>query len=144
MHDFKTHCWQDFLAYCSRPVSVHLAMVCIGRSFNSFSVFLFSLKQQQNLMKIVFSCTHFPILPYPPKIMKKNVFYTGKLYGLTGMYIFEVNHVIKTKTKLYTIVTVQHCGWWTFRAVKIQLCWQCNWKTWKQWKISVVLIMAAI
>ena len=41
-------------------------------------------------MKIMFSCIHFPIWPYPPQIIKKNVFYTSKLYGLTGMlsYLF--------------------------------------------------------
>ena len=83
---FKSHFQWDFLAYCTRPVSVRLVMTCVGCSFNSFSVFLLSLKQQQNLMKIMFSCIHFPIWPYLPKIMReKNVFYTGKLYGLTGM-----------------------------------------------------------
>ena len=74
------------LAYCTRPVSVRLVMACVGCSFNSFSIFLLNLKQKQNLMKIMFSCIHFPIWPYPPKLMKKNVFYIGKLYGLTGMY----------------------------------------------------------
>ena len=68
-HDFKSHFQQDFSAYCTKPVSVHLAMPCIGCSFDSFSVFLLSLKQQQNLVKIMFSCIHFPIWPYPPKIM---------------------------------------------------------------------------
>ena len=33
----------------------------------------------------MFSWIHFPVWPYPPKIMEKKVFYTGKLYGLTGM-----------------------------------------------------------
>ena len=68
------HAQQDFLAYCTRPVSVHLAMVCAGCSFNSFSVFLLGLKQQQNLIKIMFSCIHFPVWLYPPKIMKKMYF----------------------------------------------------------------------
>ena len=39
-------------------------------------------------MKIMFSCIHFAVWPYPPKNnerKKKEVFYTGKLYGLTGM-----------------------------------------------------------
>ena len=35
MHDIKSHFQQDFLAYCTRPVSVHMAMACIGGSFNS-------------------------------------------------------------------------------------------------------------
>ena len=85
--NFKPHFRQDFLAYSTRPVSVHLAMVCVGCSFDSFSIFLLGLKQQQNLMKILFSCIHFPTWPYPPQIMKKTVFYTSKLCleGLTGM-----------------------------------------------------------
>ena len=36
-------------------------------------------------MKIMFWCIHFPVWPYPPKIMIKKKKYTGKLYGLTGM-----------------------------------------------------------
>ena len=66
MHNFKSHFQWDFLAYCTRPVSVHLATASVSCSFNSFSIFLLSLKQQQNLMKIMFSCIHFPIWPYPP------------------------------------------------------------------------------
>ena len=58
---------QDFLAYHTRPVSVHLAMACVSCSFDSFSIFLLSLKPQQNLMKNVFSWIHFPIWPYPPQ-----------------------------------------------------------------------------
>ena len=63
---FPSHFQWDFLAYCPRPVSVHLAVACISCSFDSFSIFLLSLKQHQNLMKIMFSCIHFPIWPYPP------------------------------------------------------------------------------
>ena len=36
----------------------------IWQFFNLFA--LFKLKQQQNLMKIRFSCIHFPVWPYPP------------------------------------------------------------------------------
>ena len=93
MHDFRSHFQQDFLAYCTRPVYVHLVMVCVSCSFDSFSMFLLSLKQQQNLMKIMFSCIHFPIWPYPPRIMKK-LFYTGKLYGLTGMHSRKLESVL--------------------------------------------------
>ena len=93
MHDFKSHFQQDFLAYCTRPVSVHLAIACVSCSFDSFSIFLLSLKQQQNLVKIMLPCIHFPVWPYPPQIMRKNpVFYTGKLYGLTGMLWDNANH----------------------------------------------------
>ena len=76
-----------FLSLLHMPVSVHLVMVCVGCSFHSFSIFLLSLKQQQNLMKIMFSCIHFPLWPYPPQIKIKTVFYTSKLYGLTGMVL---------------------------------------------------------
>ena len=75
MRDFKSNSWQDFLAYCTRPVSVYLVMVYVGCLFNSFSVFLLSLKRQQNLMKILFSCIHFPIWPYPPKIMREKKYF---------------------------------------------------------------------
>ena len=99
MHNFKSRFWWDFLAYCTRPASVHLVMAFIGCSFDSFSIFLLSLKQQQNLMKIVFSCIHFPAWPYPPppppEIMKK--LYTGKLYGLTGMDDHNQNWIIAFK-----------------------------------------------
>ena len=95
MHNFKFHIHCDFLAYCTRPVSVDLVMACVGCLFDSFSVFLLSLVQQ-NLMKIMFSLSifqHGPIPPPPPPPKKKRekkeeifyVFYTGKLYGLTGM-----------------------------------------------------------
>ena len=87
MHNFKSHFWWDFSAYCTRPVSVNLVMAFNGCSFDSFSIFLLSLKQQQKLMKIMFSCIHFPVWPYPPKIMKKLYFILGKLYGLTGMWL---------------------------------------------------------
>ena len=81
MHDFKSHFQRDFLAYCTRPVSVHLATVSVGCLLNSFSIFLLGLKQQQNLMKIKFSCRSYP----PPPPHNEKLFYTGKLYGLTGM-----------------------------------------------------------
>ena len=43
-------------------------------------------------MKIIFSCIHFPVWPYPPQNNEKNVFYTGKLYGLTGMWNMHYAH----------------------------------------------------
>ena len=88
MRDFKSHFWWYFLAYCTRPVSVHLAMACVCCSFTSFSTFLLSVtvKQQQNLMKIMFSCIHLPVWPYPPKIMKKMYFI---LVNCIGWQVFS-------------------------------------------------------
>ena len=85
MRDFRFHFQQDFLAYCTRPVSAHLVMACVSCSFDSFSVFLLSLKQQQN---------PFSHKAISPQHNEKNVFYTGKLYGLTGMCVFYALCVI--------------------------------------------------
>ena len=41
-------------------------MACVSCSFDSLRIFLLILKQQQNLMKIMFFWIHFPIWPYPP------------------------------------------------------------------------------
>ena len=81
MCDFRSQFWWDFLACYTRPVSVHLAMECVSCSFNRFSAFLLSLKQEQNLMQIIFSCIHFPVWPYPPPNNEENffIFCTGKL-----------------------------------------------------------------
>ena len=46
-------------------------MACVGCLFNSFSVFLLSLKQQQNVMKIVFSCIHFSNMAISPQNNEK-------------------------------------------------------------------------
>ena len=43
MHNVKSHTQRDFLAFCTMPVSVLLAMECVGCSFDSFSVFLLNL-----------------------------------------------------------------------------------------------------
>ena len=91
--DFRSHFRQDFLAYCTRPVRVHLVMACVGSLFDNFSIFLLRLKQQQTLMKIVSSCIHFPIWPYPPIIMIFLKFYSGKPYGLTGMVLGQQNQM---------------------------------------------------
>ena len=58
-----------------------MCQLLVQQFFNLFA----QLKTKQNLMKIMFSCIHFPIWPYPLKIMIFYIFYTGKLYGLTGM-----------------------------------------------------------
>ena len=86
MHDFKSHFWQDFLAYCTRPIHVHLAMPCITYSFDSFSIFLLSLKQQ-NLTKITVSCIRFPIWPY---IEKKKWFLYFILVNCMGWQVWNI------------------------------------------------------
>ena len=72
MQDLKSHFQQDFLALCTRLVSVHLVMASAGCSFNSFSIFLFSLKQQK-LMKTVFLYPFFN-MAVSPQNNKKNYF----------------------------------------------------------------------
>ena len=72
--NFKSHLWWDFSAYWTRPVSVHLVIVCVSCLFDSFSMVFLSLKQQQNLMKIMFSCIHFAVWSYPPP-MKTIILY---------------------------------------------------------------------
>ena len=73
MDDFRSHFQEDFLAYCTKPVRVHLAMPCIGCLFNSFSVFLLSLKQQ-NRTEIIFSLYSFSNTAIsPPKYEQKNI-----------------------------------------------------------------------
>ena len=39
MHDFKSHFQQYFLAYCTGPVSVYLAMACHCRLLSHLTVF---------------------------------------------------------------------------------------------------------
>ena len=121
MHNFKSHFQQDFLAYCTRPFGVHLVMVSVGCLFNSFSTILLSLKRQQNLMKIMFSCIHFPVWPYPPPNNEK-LFYTGKLYGLTGMHTHAPDmFVFFTLLKALTCRQADHSS----GAV-----WESRWMSW--------------
>ena len=140
MRDSKSHFWQDFLAYCTGPISVHLAMACVGCMFNSFSIFLFSLKQQQSLMKIIFSCIHFLIWPYPPKNNeKKKVFYTSKLYGLTGMQWQEIQPSDVGKmfntTKSSTAMSCEKCS--TQHKVQLSDVWKMSSTTWSTAKWCV-------
>ena len=97
MRDFRSHFW--WLAYCTRPASVHLVMAFIGCSFDSFSVFLLSLKQQQNLMKIMFSCIHFPVGPYSPP---NNDFLNFILVNCMGWQVCTKNCTWVSDCKHYT------------------------------------------
>ena len=84
MHDFKSHFQQDFLAYCTRPVSVHLVRACVGCSFDSFfnlfAQFKTTTKSHENYV-FLYPFSH---MTMSPQDNEKDVFYAGKLYGLTG------------------------------------------------------------
>ena len=71
-------------------------MAYVGCSFNSFSVFLLSLKQKQNLMKITFFLYPFSNMAISPQNKEENVFYSSKLYGLSGTMYFPqwINKVV--------------------------------------------------
>ena len=87
MHDFKSRIWQDFVAYNTRPVSVHLAMAWVGCSFNSFHLFA----QFKTTTKSHENCVFlYPFSNMAGSAQNNNKklyfnFYTSKLYGLTGM-----------------------------------------------------------
>ena len=53
MRDFKSHFQQDFLAYCIRPVSEHVAMACVSSMlvqwfFSLFAQFKTTTKSHEN------------------------------------------------------------------------------------------------
>ena len=127
----RCHRWKNWKTpACIREIQVdklHLASQCafgndmcrlvVQEFFNLFA----SFKQQQNLMKIMFSSIHFPIWPYPPKIMKNNVFYTSKLYGLTDMrskhmlvfksiQVYVDSHAVHLNHTSLSQQTQENCG----------------------------------
>ena len=65
---------------CAFGDDVHWLLV--QQFFTLFAQFKTTTKSHENY---VFLYPFSSMAMYPPKIMKKNVFYTGKLYGLTGM-----------------------------------------------------------
>ena len=93
MHNLKSHFQQDFLAYCTRAVSVHLAMACVGCSFDSFSVFLLifytTTKSHENYV-FLDPFSKMTISPQNNERKKPHVFYTGKLYGLINRYALRI------------------------------------------------------
>ena len=90
-----------FLWLLHRPVSVHLAMAYAGCLFNSFSVFTqfkTTTKSHENYVFLYpFSCIH---SPSPPPKGDFLIFYTGKLYGLTGMLFQYLQNERETETGL--------------------------------------------
>ena len=56
-------------------------------------------------MKIVFSCIHFPVWPYPPKIMRFfNYFIPGKLYGLTLLDVTLFSKIFSANADIIFII----------------------------------------
>ena len=87
-HDFKSHRPTRFLSllhYASQGAFGDgvCRLLIILTAFQSFCSV--SLKQQQNLMKVMFSCVHFPIWPYPPK--NNDLFYFSFIPVLTELCI---------------------------------------------------------
>ena len=85
MNNLKSHFWWDFLAYCTRPASVNLVMAFTGCSFNSFSIFFAQFKTTTKFHENYVFLYPFSSMAISPQNNEKHVFYTGKLYGLTGM-----------------------------------------------------------
>ena len=82
MRDFKSHFHQDFLAYCTRPVSMHLVIVCrlfIQQFFSLFAQFK-TTKSHENYV-FLYPFSNMTISP------QNNDFFFLILvnYGLTGM-----------------------------------------------------------
>ena len=136
MHNFRSHFQWDFLACCTRRVRVRLAMACVGCSLNSFSVFLLSLKQEQNLMKIMFSCIHFPVWPYPPpppQIMREKQQQQQQqqkqlYFILVKGTAWQVCYVLDARSALYSSLYPLT----TWRPRLMLPTWRRSDKTWRQ------------
>ena len=84
VYDFRSHFLQDFLAYCTQPVSVHLAMACVGcllEFFSLFDQFKTATKFHENYIFLY----PFSNMAISPQNNEKTVFYASKPCGLTGM-----------------------------------------------------------
>ena len=123
----NTHAWLQ-ISLLTRFLSLlHWASQCaFGDGMcrlhvQQFFSLLLSLKQQ-SLMKILFSCIHFLIWPYPPKNYDFILFYTSKLYGLTGMQWQEIQPSDVWKmfntTKSSTAMSGEKCS----TQHKVQAC----------------------
>ena len=124
MHDFKSHFQQDFLAYCTRPISVHLVMASVGCLFNSFSIFLLSLKQQQNLMKIMFwlyPFSNMAISPPPPPPNNEKLYFI--LVNCMGWQVW--GHLFKATN--YIIWKIKTESYFYYLDLEINWHWQWHW-----------------
>ena len=79
--NLKFHFRQDVYAYCTRPVSMHLMMVCVSCSFNSFfnlfALFCTTTKSHKNY---VFLYSFFS-MAISPQNNEKKYFYTVNCTG---------------------------------------------------------------
>ena len=102
-------------------------------TFDSFSIFLLSLKQQQNLMKIMFSCIHFPIWPYPPQIMiKKIIIVLVNCMGwqVCNMVVVIISFLLFLLLLFSSSITVVFC------QSGIPSEWTFTWVVLQQWSLS--------
>ena len=78
--------------------------VCWLLVLQFFSLFA-SLKQQQSLMKIMFSCIHLPVWPYPSKIMIFKICIPVNCMGwqvwLLYYYCYNLLYISTTKQSLF-------------------------------------------
>ena len=100
MHDFKSHFQQDFLAYCTWPVSVHLAMTCvIQQFFNLFAQFKTTTKSHENYVFLY----PFSNMAISPQIMIFKIFIQVNCMGwqvwLINMGIWRERSKIKVISK---------------------------------------------
>ena len=85
MHNFKSHFWQDFLACCTSQSAFGdgVCWLLIRQFFSLFAQMKTTTKSHE---KCVFLYP-FSNTAISPQNNQKTVFYTGKLYGLTGMQL---------------------------------------------------------
>ena len=95
MHSFKSHFQRDFLACCTRPVCAFGDGVCqllIQQFFSLFAQFKTKTKSHENYVFLY----PFSNMAISPQNKEENLFYSSKLYGLTGMMYFPqwINKVV--------------------------------------------------
>ena len=78
---------------------MHLTMVRVGSSFDSFSIFLLSFKTPTKSHENYVFLYPFSNMAISCQNDEKTVFYTGKLYGLTGMQMYAAASVSRSSTE---------------------------------------------
>ena len=121
MQNLKSHFWRDFFAYYTRPVNVHLAMVCVGCLFSNFSVFLLCFTQHKITWNLCFPVSIFQYghMSYPPSKIQGD----GQKF-LDRFKLFWVTNIITIiKRGPYLPITAKiHNKRWGFVCVCVCVC----------------------